>query len=105
MYNKDEKLAILKAVIEVSIADGIVSWEEKAYLGHLISVLDLKKEYGAEAALLNMTDCVNILSRMSDEQKSGLIIMLHEMANADGVIDNDELQTIAGVFLAAGIKI
>lgn len=105
MYTKNEKLAITKAMFEVAMADGVISYEEKAYMGQLISVLDLEPEYAKEAAMLNMSDCVASLSKMSDEKKEGLVIMLHEMANADGVIDNDEMKTIAGVFLAAGIRV
>jgi len=105
MYTKDEKLAITKAMMEVAMADGVISYEEKEYMAQLITVLDLKPEYAREAALLNMTDCITFLSKMSDTKKAGLVVMLHEMANADGVIDKDELKTIAGVFLASGIRI
>ena len=48
---------------------------------------------------------MSILSKMSDEKKGSLVIILDEMAKADGIIDDDEIKIMLGVFIGAGINL
>ena len=105
IFTKEEKYAIAKALVEVANADGEVSEGEALYMGQLMNVLGLTMEEVKESYSLPITECQKILSPMSGEKKVYLTVMLKEMADADGFIDENELNVIRGVFLAAGIKI
>lgn len=105
MYTRNEKLAIIKALVEVVGADGKYATGEHAYMMQLSEVLGFEPNDINEAMKQEMADCIVSLSTMSDEKKAGLVVMMHEMAKADGTIDKSEMDVISGVFLAAGIKL
>ena len=105
MFTKNEKTAITKAMLMVAAADGVLHDGEKAYIGQLMDVLDLEPENARKAGEMDITECMSILSKMSDENKGSLVIILDEMAKADGIIDDDEIKIMLGVFIGAGINL
>lgn len=105
MFTKNEKTAITKAMLMVAGADGVIHDGEKAYIVELIDALDLEPGDVTKAGKLDITECMSILSKMSDEKKGGLVIILNEMAKADGIIDDDEIKIMLGVFIGAGINL
>ena len=104
-FNLAEKLAIVKAIDEVILADGNIDEGEIAYLTQLMNILDFDMNFVQEARQLNAAEAMLILRGMSEIKKHSLAIMLNEMANADGNVDESEMEVIISVFLAAGIDI
>jgi uncharacterized tellurite resistance protein B-like protein len=104
-FNLAEKLAIVKAVDEIILADGRIDKGEIAYLGQLMQVLDFDFDFVEQARKFNNRQAISVLQQMSEQKKQSLAIMLHEMANADGEIDDSEMNVLAAVFLAAGINL
>lgn len=104
-FNLAEKLAIVKAIDEVILADGKIDDGELAYLAQLITILEFDVALVQEARQLNVTEAKRILRGMTDIKKHALAIMLNEMASADGNVDESEMLVIVAVFHAAGIDI
>lgn len=104
-FNLAEKLAIVKAIDEVILADGEIAEGEIAYLGQLMAVLEFDMDFVNEARKFNASQAMSILRRMSEQKKHSLAIMLDQMARADGNVDEEEMKVIISVFLAAGIRI
>ena len=104
-FNLAEKLAIVKAIDEIILADGEIAEGEIAYLGQLMTILDFDLNFVNEARKFNANQAILILSGMSERKKHSLAIMLDQMARADGHVDEEEIKVIVSVFLAAGIKI
>lgn len=104
-FNLAEKLAIVKAIDEVVLADGKIAEGEIAYLGQLMQVLDFDFDFVEQARKFNNRQAISILQTMSEQKKQSLAIMMHEMANADGEIDDAEMNVLVAVFLGAGIKL
>jgi len=104
-FNLAEKLAIVKAIDRVILADDKVEKGEMIYLGQLMKLLDFDSDFVEEARKFNMQQANGILEPMSDAKKHSLAIMLHEMAYADGEMDKEEIKVLFAVFKNAGIKI
>ncbi len=104
-FNLAEKLAIVKAINEVILADGDIAPGEMVYLQQLMEVLNFDFDFVEQARRFNNAQAVAILQAMSEPKKHALAIMLHEMADADGEIDETEMAVVVAVFMAAGIKI
>lgn len=104
-FNLAEKLAIVKAIDEVILADGRIDKGEIVYLGQLMEVLGFDFDFVEQARKFNNRQAISVLQEMTEQKKQSLAIMLHEMANADGEIDDEEKKVLVAVFLAAGINL
>lgn len=104
-FNLAEKLAIVKAIDEVILADGNIDEGEMVYLSQLMVVLEFDVNFVQEARQLNVAKAILIMRGMTDVKKHSLAIMLNEMAKADGQVDKNEMEVIISIFLAAGIDI
>lgn len=100
--NLAEKLAIVKALDTMIIADGRVDDGELEYLGQLMSVLEFDLEFIEEARTLNWVQAIDVLKGMSNNKKNVLYTMLSEMAEADGTIDDTERRLIVSLKLVIG---
>lgn len=104
-FNLAEKLAIVKVIDEVILADGKIDEGELAYLAQLMSILDFDMDFVNEARRFNPKQAILILRGMSEPKKHTLAIILNEMATADGELAREEIDVILSVFIAAGIKV
>lgn len=92
-----EKLAILKAVDEVMMADNFVDIGEATYLTQILGNFNLEISILNDARKMKTSIATNILRDMSQEKKALLYLMMREMANADGNTDAEELEVILSV--------
>ena len=104
-FNLAEKLAIVKAIDQVILADGHIEEEEILYLNQVMNVLEIDLSFVQEARKFNTIQARVILQKMSNHKKSLLLIMLREMANADDNIDRKEIQLINSIFSNSGVAI
>ncbi len=104
-FNLAEKLAIVKAIDKVILADQKVAKGEMAYLGQLMKLLKFDSEFVEEARKFQMQQANLILEGLSQPKKHSLGIMLHEMAYADGYLGKEEVKVLFSMFETAGIKI
>lgn len=104
-FNLAEKLAIVKDIDRVILADNKVAKGELVYLGQLMKLLDFDSDFVEEARKFNIQQANSILENMSEAKKHSLAIMLHEMAYADGEMSEEEIKILFSVFENVGIKI
>ena len=104
-FNLAEKLAIVKAIDQVILADGHIEEEEILYLKQVMNVLEIDMTFVQEARKFNTIQARVILQKMSNHKKSLLLIMLREMANADDNIDKEEMKLIDSIFANSGVDI
>ncbi|WP_205619198.1 hypothetical protein [Christiangramia echinicola] len=104
-FNLAEKLAIVKAIDNVILADKKIAKGELVYLGQLMKLLNFDSEFVEEARKFNMKQANIILEGLSKPKKHSLAIMLHEMAYADGDMNPEEIKLLFSIFEKAGIEI
>ncbi|SDR90858.1 hypothetical protein [Gramella sp. MAR_2010_147] len=104
-FNLAEKLAIVKDIDRVILADNTVAKAEMVYLGQLMKLLDFDSAFVEEARKFNIRQANGVLENMSEAKKHSLAIILHEMAYADGEMSREEIEILFSVFQKAGIKI
>ncbi|GAA4321445.1 hypothetical protein GCM10023115_48990 [Pontixanthobacter gangjinensis] len=104
-FNLAEKLAIVKAIDKVILADKKVAKGEMVYLGQLMKLMNFDSEFVEEARKFSVKQADAILEGLSEAKKHSLAIMLHEMAYADGEMDKKEIEVLFSEFENAGIKI
>ena len=93
-FNLAEKLAIVKAIDKVILADQKVAKGEMAYLGQLMKLLNFDSEFVEEARKFHMKQANLILEGLSEPKKHSLAIMLHEMAYANGYLGKKEIRVL-----------
>ncbi len=104
-FNLAEKLAIVKALDRVILADKKIKKSEMAYLGQLMRVMDFDSDFVEEARKFNVKQSNSILKEMTAAKKRSLTIMLNEMAYADGNLNKQELEVLLSIFERAGINL
>ncbi|WP_445383255.1 TerB family tellurite resistance protein [Robiginitalea sp. IMCC43444] len=104
-FNLIEKLAVIKAVDEVFRIDNKVTTEEIKYMDKLAKVMGFDDELLQAARDCEPAEAIAVLKTMPDPQKQTLARLLNEAANADGKVDEVEIQFIYRLFTAAGIDI
>ena len=104
-FNLAEKLAIVKALDMVILADEKIAKGELVYLGQLMKLMNFDSDFVEEARKFNAKQAFMILDGLSEAKKHSLAIMLHEMAYADGELGREEVKLLFSVFENAGIKI
>ena len=103
-FTRIEKIAVLKILQEVIIADGKVDDRELNYLGKLLPILEIDFTFIEEINKLDYALAMEILKSMDETKKKALTVMMHQMAHADGKADLVEWQIILEVFEKIGIK-
>ncbi|MDG1571165.1 TerB family tellurite resistance protein [Robiginitalea sp. M366] len=104
-FNLLEKLAVLKAIDEVIQMDNQIKRGEVRFMDRLADALDFKPELILEARKAEPGEALGVLRAMPDAQKQALARLMNEAANADGDVDEKEIQFIYRVFSAAGIDV
>ena len=90
-FNREEKLAVVKAISETIHLDDHYRVGELVYLDQLMKSLDFDAKFVQEARSLASGDAVDALKAMSKEKKEALLIMVNEMTEADGEVDAKEM--------------
>lgn len=99
-----EKLAVIKAVDEVIRMDDILDVGELDYLTQLAEVLNFDAELLIQAREVEAVEAIAVIKVMPESKKAFLMRIMTEAANADGVVDEAEIQFIYRVLAAAGIS-
>jgi len=103
-FSLAEKLAVIKAVEDVIVADGRVDNREIGFMKQLSYFLNFDMSLIGEARKLNRQEGILILSGMANNKKKSLSLILKEMASSDGKVSDEELTVIYGIFADAGIS-
>ena len=97
-----EKMAIVKAVLEVMHADEKMDAHETMYLFQLSHQLSFNTDFMVEARQMDPQKAVAILSSMEPPKKANFMVMLLEMARADGDFSKEEMQSILTIIGGSG---
>jgi tellurite resistance protein len=103
-FNAIEKLAVIKAVDEVIRMDDIIDIGELDYLSQLATVIDFDTDLLLQAREVDAVQAIAVIKVMPEAKKTFLLRTMTEAANADGEVDEAEIQFIYRVFNAAGIS-
>jgi uncharacterized tellurite resistance protein B-like protein len=103
-FNQAEKLAIVKAIDEVILADDRVDAGEIAILNQLMHILQFDRKMIEDARNIDAREGLAILNAMPDYKKRALALLLEEMANADGRVDEVEIELILNLYNSIGIQ-
>lgn len=104
-FSTIEKIAIAKALDEIIQADGEIKQGEMSYLRQLFEVVGFDMAHIVTARETDPHEAIQVLRSMTNEKKALLALMMHEMAEADGEIDLEELKVIGTIFSAAGLNL
>ncbi|SHJ69035.1 hypothetical protein SAMN04488007_1115 [Maribacter aquivivus] len=94
-FTKEEKLALVKMVDYVILADSKVDPAEMRYLTQLMDRFTFDSFFVGQARNLNKDKAFNILSLMSLPKKKEVAKLLNEVAISDGFLHDKELVKIA----------
>ena len=99
-----EKLAVIKAVDEVIRMDDMLDAGELDYLSQLAEAIDFDADLLIQAREVEAIEAIAVIRVMSESKKAFLVRSMTEAANADGEVDEAEIQFIYRVLAAAGIS-
>jgi uncharacterized membrane protein YebE (DUF533 family) len=103
-FNAIEKLAVIKAVDEVIRMDDMIDVGELDYLSQLATVMDFDADLLLQAREVDAVQAIAVIKVMPESKKDFLLRTMTEAANADGEVDEAEIQFIYRVLNAAGIS-
>lgn len=104
-YNLAEKLAIIKAIEEVILADGQIENAELDFMTLLMQILRFDKSLIKESRDITNKEYRSILKEMPNNKKHALTVLLNEMGGADGKLNKKERKLIDKILKKAGAKI
>jgi uncharacterized tellurite resistance protein B-like protein len=94
-FTKEEKLAVVKMVDYVILADSKVDPAEMRYLTQLMDRFTFDSFFVGQARNLNKDKAFKILNLMSLPKKKEVAKLLDEVAISDGFVHDKELLKIA----------
>jgi uncharacterized tellurite resistance protein B-like protein len=103
-FSLAEKLALIRAIEDVIEADGQVNLKEVEIMKQLSYFLNFDMSIVEEARKLSRAESLLLLRGMARNKKKSLGLILKEVANSDGKINQEELLTLYGIFKEAGIN-
>jgi len=104
-YNLAEKLAIIKAMEEVILADGQIENSELDFMAEIMRILRFDNSLIKESRDISEKDYKSILKGMPKNKKHSLVVLLNETGSADGNLSKKERKLIAKILKKAGSKI
>ncbi len=104
-YILAEKLAIIKAIEEVILADGQIENSELDFMSQLMQILRFDHSLIQESRDLTKKEYKSILKEMPNNKKHALTVLLNEVGSADGKLNKKERKLIAKILKKAGSKI
>jgi uncharacterized tellurite resistance protein B-like protein len=99
-----EKLAVIKAVDEVIRMDDMLDVGELDYLTQLAEAMNFDAELLLQAREVEAVEAIAVIRVMPESKKAFLLRIMTEAANADGEVDEAEIQFIYRLLAAAGIS-
>ena len=103
-FTKEEKLAMVKMVDYVILADSKVASEEMNLLTQLMDRFSFDAFFIGQARNLKKIEALKILAKMSLEKKKILANLLEEVAISDGFVHEKEVLKIMEALDHMGIS-
>lgn len=91
-FTQIERVSIARVLIDLMNADGNVDIRETLYMNQIRNVLNITDAEIQAGKNQNILISLLALKSMNNEKKYALGVMLTEMINADGKVDNNELK-------------
>ncbi|HSD89728.1 MAG TPA: TerB family tellurite resistance protein [Kofleriaceae bacterium] len=92
-------------VSKVLVADGMMSDDEKQFLGNMMQKLGLTPEEQRRVIDLEDWDAAEpIVKALSEDERRGIVELLVDAASADGRLSPHEMATVQRVSKALGLK-
>lgn len=102
-FNVVEKLAIVRAVDSVILADGTVHQAEISALGRLMHRIDFDSNFILQARNFSGEQVLRVLREMPKSKKVALMGILEEVAISDGFVHEKEAALMDTIFTSMGI--
>ncbi|MBR6284449.1 MAG: TerB family tellurite resistance protein [Muribaculaceae bacterium] len=102
-YTTRQKEAIVSLLIEMANADNKVTLEELHESNVINAELGITDEIFRVGRALALPYAIEVLKQMSDEQKIDVGLMLTRIIDADGEVDDVEIDLLNHICTAAGI--
>ena len=96
-FDKDEKMAVVKAIAETIVLDDQYKVGELMYLDELMTTLDFDVRYMEKAKELSSQKTVQVLQSMTKKKKEALIIMIDKMTESDGAVHQKEKEFLVNL--------
>lgn len=96
-YNKEQKKAITKVLLDIIYIDGKIDSREISYFEEAKNFFDMSSENQFEVVGLNTLYCLGVIKAMDDEQKKNFVNMMRETILADGYIDPKEAEAFYNI--------
>ncbi len=102
-FDLSEKLAIVKMIDSVILADGKVHNGEINALGQLMNSIHFDSNFIVQARNIETEQGLLILKGMSHQKKKALAAILEDVAISDGFVHQKEMSLILGICASIGI--
>ncbi len=90
-YNYNQKMAILRLLLDIISIDGKIDERETMYFEKVKKELNLSSEDHFKVREFNTLLSLSILKAMSEEQKQNYAMFMKNMILIDGVVEPSEL--------------
>lgn len=100
-----EKKAVTKVLLDIVNADGRITVGEGKYFLQLKNAIGISDSEIEEAKYMSVVGCLSILRGLTSDEKRLLAVMMLEMINADGDIDEEEMKVFIVVCAGADIPL
>ncbi len=102
-FSLAEKLAIVKALDALILADGAVHKGELDVLADLMYRIDFDSNFIVQARNIADVECMKILKAMPAQKKEVLSDIFQEMAVSDGFVHHKETEMIDNILFSIGV--
>ena len=99
------KKAVTKVLLDIVNADNRITVGEGKYFMQLKNAIGISDSEIEEAKYMSVVGCLSILRGLTHEEKILLAIMMREMINADGDINEEEMKVFIVVCAGADIPL
>ena len=103
-FTLKEKLAIVKAIDSMILADDIIHNGEINAFSELMDRIDFDSNFLVAARGINEEQGSQILHEMPDQKKKSLAVILEDVAKSDGFFHEKEKALLLNIFTAMGIN-
>ena len=103
--SRSEKKAVARILVDIALADSVITNEEAAFMGVVSDALDIPIRDVKNSRDLSVTRCISILRDMDPDVKKEVGVLMLGMMAIDGDVDKEEVKLIAAACVAADIPI
>lgn len=100
-YTNIEKQALIKLLYDMMLVDGHRDSQESKYLNYVKSFLGLSSFFADSP--ISQDEAIDVVAKMSENQKMEVASMLQQMIMADGVNDKNEMYLFGLIVSRTGI--